>query len=265
MNEAVVFTTTMPVILCCMCGASITHNAANMCATCLRNSCDITANIVRQITIHTCRGCQRLYGPPWQGYQPESKELMSACLKKIPGLKKVKLVDAVWIWTEPHSMRLKVKITVQKEVINGAILQQAAMIEFIVRNQQCKDCEANHADSGWHAVTQIRQRVAHKRTFFYLEQLLLKHNAHSDAINIVTFRDGMDFYFPEKQHAVRFIDFLGGLLPTRVKYARKLVSADHKSNVANFKNNFFIELAPICKVSSLEHLTMCKSTNARVG
>ena len=28
----------------------------------------------------------------------------------------VKLVDAVWIWTEPHSKRLKIKLTVQKEV-----------------------------------------------------------------------------------------------------------------------------------------------------
>jgi NMD protein affecting ribosome stability and mRNA decay len=47
----------------------------------------------------------------------------------------------------------------------------------------------------WHAVVQVRQRVTHKRTFYYLEQLLLKHNAHSDCLNIVTFRDGMDFYF----------------------------------------------------------------------
>ena len=63
---------------------------------------------------------------------------------------------------------------------------------------------------------QVRQRVAHKRTFYYLEQLLLKHNAHSDCLNIVTFRDGMDFYFTEKQKAVRFIDFLESHVPTKV-------------------------------------------------
>lgn len=33
-------------------------------------------------------------------------------------------MDAGFIWTEPHSMRLKVKLTVQGEVLNGAILQQ---------------------------------------------------------------------------------------------------------------------------------------------
>ncbi len=88
----------------------------------------------------------------------ESKELLTYCIKRIRGLSKVKLVDASWVWTEPHrcviktmivyccligarlallatiftpsnypftcSMRLKVKLTIQGEVLNGAILQQ---------------------------------------------------------------------------------------------------------------------------------------------
>jgi len=33
------------------------------------------------------------------------------------------MIDAGFIWTEPHSRRLKVKITVQKEVIGGTLLQ----------------------------------------------------------------------------------------------------------------------------------------------
>jgi nonsense-mediated mRNA decay protein 3 len=97
----------------------------------------------------------------------------------------MKLVDAVWIWTEPHSLRLKIKVTVQKEVIHGAIMQQATIVEFVIRNQQCKSCEANYAAGAWHAIVQVRQRVSHKRTFFYLEQLLLKHHAHSECLRIV--------------------------------------------------------------------------------
>lgn len=87
-----------------------------------------------------------------------------------------------------------------------------------MRNQQCKDCQQDFATGSWHAVVQVRQRVTHKRTFYYLEQLLLKHNAHSDCLNIVTFRDGMDFYFTEKQKAVRFIDFLESHVPTKVTH-----------------------------------------------
>lgn len=177
----------------------------------------------------------------------ESKELMALCLRKIPGLAKVKLVDAVWIWTEPHSLRLKIKVTVQKEVVNGAILQQADVIEFTIRNQQCKTCEASYAQGAWHAIVQVRQRVRHKRTFFFLEQLLLKQNAHSECIRIMTFRDGMDFYFLEKQNAARFLDFLEGVIPIESKYARKLVSADNHSNTANYKHNYGVTIAPICK------------------
>ena len=38
------------------------------------------------------------------------------CLKRLKGLNKVHLVDAGFVWTEPHSKRIKVKLTVQKEV-----------------------------------------------------------------------------------------------------------------------------------------------------
>lgn len=38
-------------------------------------------------------------------------------------------------------------------------------------------------------------QVVHKRTFFYLEQLILRHNAHANCSNIVERRDGLDFFF----------------------------------------------------------------------
>ena len=34
---------------------------------------------------------------------------------KIRGLSRVKLIDASFIWTEPHSRRIKIKLTIQKE------------------------------------------------------------------------------------------------------------------------------------------------------
>jgi nonsense-mediated mRNA decay protein 3 len=38
--------------------------------------------------------------------------MLALCLKNLKGMKKVKLIDAKFIWTEPHSQRLKVKVTV---------------------------------------------------------------------------------------------------------------------------------------------------------
>ena len=55
-------------------------------------------------------------GSGWMDCGLESQELMAICLKKINGLHKVKLVDANFVWTEPHSKRIKVKISIRKEV-----------------------------------------------------------------------------------------------------------------------------------------------------
>ncbi len=47
----------------------------------------------------------------------ESREMLALCLSRIRGLNKdVKLIDAGFIWTEPHSRRIKVKLKVEKEV-----------------------------------------------------------------------------------------------------------------------------------------------------
>ena len=58
----------------------------------------------------------------------------------------------------------------------------------------------------------------------------------------------MDFYFKDKNQAMRFNEFLTCHVPAKVKYSRKLVSADHCSNVGDFKHNFLVDIAPICKV-----------------
>lgn len=160
---------------CCMCGVSILPNPANMCVNCIKGQVDITEGIQKQVNVLWCKGCGRYLQPPkhWMHAEPESKELLTYCIKRVRGLNKVnrgrsgveaqgawrgaagagdsrklraahgraalqstggmrhpftqvKLVDASFIWTEPHSMRLKVKLTIQAEVLNGAILQQVS-------------------------------------------------------------------------------------------------------------------------------------------
>ena len=68
----------------------------------------------------------------------------------------VKLVDAGFVWTEPHSRRIKVKLTVQAEVMNGAILQQTFVVEYVVEPHMCMDCtRANTNTSIWTACAQV--------------------------------------------------------------------------------------------------------------
>ena len=128
--------------------------------------------------------------------QAESPQLLAVCLKKINGLQKVRLVNAEFIWTEPHSKRLKVNLTVQKEVrcrqprprpvatspicvvqscncsmrtrvlrgmmrqvLKNAKLQQEFVVEFVIRNQQCDECQRSYTAHTWKAIVQLRQKV----------------------------------------------------------------------------------------------------------
>lgn len=226
-------------------------NPTNTCVSCLRSRVDVTEGISRTSSIFRCRRCLRFASGPkaYMDCQLESAELMALCLKRIKGLKRVKLVDAAWIWQEEHSMRLKLRLTVMKEVGASleASLQESFQVEFVIRNQQCPDCAATFANMAWKASVQVRQRVDHKRTFFFLEQAILKSEAQAAAVKIEQYRDGLDFYFKEKSDALRFVSFVEDVVPCRVKNSKKLVSADLNSNIFNHQFTSFVELAAACK------------------
>lgn len=43
--------------------------------------------------------------------------------------------------------------------MNGAILQQIFVVEYIVQSQMCEDCHRVEAKDFWKAVVQVRQKV----------------------------------------------------------------------------------------------------------
>jgi len=94
---------------------------------------------------------------------------------------------------------------------------------------------------------QVRQNTDHKRTFLYLEQLILKYNAHAQSINVEDMPDGLDFYFAHKSHAQKFVDFLQSVAVVRYKTAEQLVSHDARSNIYNYHYTFSVEISPVCR------------------
>ncbi|KAL6581598.1 hypothetical protein OROMI_007521 [Orobanche minor] len=237
-------------VLCCKCGILMQPNAANMCAKCLRSEIDITEGLQKQATVIHCPECDCYLHPPrtWIKAQLESKELLTFCVKKLKNLNTVRVVHAEFIWTEPHSKRIKVKLKVQKEVLNGAILEQAFTAEYTVQDQLCESCSKVQANPDqWVAAVQLRQHVSHRRTFFYLEQLILKHDAAKDAIKIKQVDHGVDFFFGKRSHGLKFVDFVGKVAPVRTRNDKQLVSQDMKSNNYNYKFTFSVEISPICR------------------
>ncbi|ORZ40245.1 RNA binding protein [Catenaria anguillulae PL171] len=236
-------------ILCCQCGVPIPPNPAAMCVACISHTVDITEGIPKQSTVHFCKNCERYLQPPnvWVAADLESRELLALLVKRLRGLSKVRLVDAGFIWTEPHSKRLKIKLTIQKEVFANTILQQVFIVEYVVAGQQCEACARVMAENSWRASVQVRQKVPHKRTFLYLEQLILKHNMQKDTINIKETREGLDFFFAQRSHAIRFAEFLNAVVPTRSKWSEQLISTDIHTSTANSRYSYSVELVPICK------------------
>jgi nonsense-mediated mRNA decay protein 3 len=238
-----------PDVLCCMCGVGMKPNRVNTCAACLQTTHDVTSEFSKNGVLLKCRSCERYQkaSTGWVFCANESKALLALCLKRIKGLHKVSLVDANFVWTEEHSKRVKVKLTVQKEVAPSVVLQQQCVVEFVVQNKMCDECHAAEASMTWDTVVQVRQKVQHKRTFLFLEQLILRHREDARTISVKAQPDGVDFFFGKKNDAARFVDFLETIVPVRFKEAKKLLSTDTKSNICIYNYTFAVEMVPTCK------------------
>lgn len=59
---------------------------------------------------------------------------MALCLKKLKNLAKVKLIDASFLWTEPHSKRIKVKLAIQVIKILKIISSSYKLVDQIYFN-----------------------------------------------------------------------------------------------------------------------------------
>lgn len=218
-----------------------------ICLTCVSKKNDITDGIPRQLNIQWCRYCHRYFGTQWILCDRESKDLLGMCLKKITGLKFMRLVNAHFLWTEAHSKRLKLRLTVQKEISGQVTLEQTFDTEFTEIYTQCDECKKEFTPHTWKAMVQVRQKAESKKTFLYLEQLMIRHGMHKKCIKIESMPEGMDFYFKSKAHAQALVDFVGGLFPTIRRESKELVSHNTKDNTYNYKYSMYVELPRVCK------------------
>jgi nonsense-mediated mRNA decay protein 3 len=92
----------------------------------------------------------------------------------------------------------------------------------------------------------IRQKVAHKRTFYYLEQLLLKHkiDQHCSSMKWEEVSNGLNATFEKAHEAQKFVDFVGNVVPVDM---HQHTAKQNFSTKDNFKPNYSLEIAPICR------------------
>lgn len=230
-------------IHCCKCGIEIQPNLKNICFRCLNNETDILKNIKQSMAIETCRGCQRYFCPPkgWKSFSWGSQDLLIFLLGRNKSLKGLNIVDSNFIYTEEHSLRMAVEIKIVQDGV-----EQSCILRYNIRNMQCPECTRTESKQFWRAIVQLRQKPHHKRTFLFIEQLILKHKAHLTTSNIKERKDGIDFYYLDRQEAVRMVDFLSNYCGTRVLSSSRLISEDLSNNTANKKFSFSVEILPFC-------------------
>ena len=87
---------TAPTIACCLCGRLVCSDSTieGRCVNCLSVTTDFTEHIARHNEVELCRTCGAWYrNPQWVRVQPESPELLALCIRRIKGLKGLKLVS----------------------------------------------------------------------------------------------------------------------------------------------------------------------------
>uniref|UniRef100_A0A0E0FZ10 60S ribosomal export protein NMD3 n=1 Tax=Oryza nivara TaxID=4536 RepID=A0A0E0FZ10_ORYNI len=166
-------------------------------ALCIRSRVDIAAGVPRHADVVHCPSCSSYLHPPrlWLRAAPESPELMSLLLRRVDrhiARLGVALAAAEFVFTEPHSRRLMLRLRLRGEVLHGSgggvTLEQGHVVEFAVHDRLCDACAMVRARAaeppdqcGWSAVVQVRQRASHRRTLLHLEQQVV---AAGDALRV---------------------------------------------------------------------------------
>jgi len=222
-----------------------------MCAHCLAGEVDAAEGFSTKEDATQCRECGKWHSAAarWLPAEPESPELLSLLTKKIKGLnaKDVKLVDAKFVWTEPNSKRVKVKVTIEKDA-GTVVVKQNIEVEFVVTRVMCPTCTLDTVDQVWRAVVQVRQNVQHRRTLFFLEQQILKRALADKAMNVDESPSGIDVFFAKHDHAVKFADAIAAIVPMgKRKESKQLTGVDLQNNDFRFRFTLQIDIVPICR------------------
>ena len=257
-------------IVCCLCSAVIDANPRGTCEACLKKSLNIKTCIPTEFELVYCKECHRFLRPPYVKIERESADMMKLCLSRIKSYdKKIKIIDSNFIYTEPHSKVIKIKITIQKEIEKN-ILSQDLIIEFKEKWNLCRDCQKLQTPHTWASCVQIRQRVPHKKTMLYLEQIILKNKMQKSSLYFEEANDGFDFFFSTRRAGEIFSNWIATVVPSKITYTKKYVSLSTSTftylvdvaNVAKY-DLFLLDKESYKKLGGIGPLLICTRLGSR--
>lgn len=261
---------TLQQVPCCMCGSMILPNEACLCVVCLQRETSLQnekEDVNELIQCKSCnKWCSHIGKDTWVYHELESAGLLGLCVKKLGSISKAKILDAAWIWTEPHSRRLKLYVDIEKAVLDGKMkVQQRVVAEFVLKSKHCSDCIRSESDHSWGAMIQLRQRNNHQRSLVVLESQLTKGGMHNLMIGVENSKQGMDFYFKQKNQAEKVVNFISTHLPTKSKFSKKHISTDPRTGKTRFELTYAVDIVPLGRGDLLLMPTNLNAKNSSAG
>ncbi|CAD7968872.1 unnamed protein product [Amoebophrya sp. A120] len=185
------------------------------------------------------------------------------------GLSPNDITDAMFLYTEPHSRRIKVRVTIPtKTAVGGAssatssfqnLLETQREVEYVVKTEQCPDCAREYTPHTWTFLIQVRLKKSKyttssaytRRVFSKLEQIILEKQNNEIVQHLVKtdLQDSSaDFYFRNKIHANSFCELVSkNFLLDEKKESKTLIKYDEQNAFSRYKFTTLLSLTPILK------------------
>lgn len=184
----------------------------------------------------------------WSSHELESSSLLAAILKRwLQQQQSVKILEAGWIWTEPHSRRLKLFVDLERLVLEGRLpVRQRITLELVVRNLTCPQCLREASEHQWSALLQLRHPRG-GRHVATAEEVLRRHGVGARLVDVSTQKEGMDLFFGNRKDLEAAASLLATSLPCaprRAAPAVKVVGRDSHTSRARAEAVVRLELLP---------------------
>ncbi|KAJ8606629.1 hypothetical protein CTAYLR_008389 [Chrysophaeum taylorii] len=289
-------------ILCPECGApTVAREESVLCLSCAasedwrRPLQQHIARYPKVVSFVRCPGCERVLvsdpnkKPQWGPGDHDSDELLGLLLRRvkaallgkravgaIEGMSRalaggeLQLEDARFVWTEPHSRRVKLEVVVAHKPAARTTAAAARFheceIEFYEERRRCEDClgEQKHrgrkmGQSGGEFAARVQVRAKRldggsggARTLGALEDSLrdTSANATATAARRVAKNHGFDVEFAAQREAAKFLTDLRRLGRAPLKFedaTKKLVTHDEHTNTSDWQRTTLVYVPPIDK------------------
>lgn len=215
------------------------------CLACFANDADVRARVPERIAVDRCRRCRMYNGRFAVRTARDSPHLRAFCTAAVEESGEFKVVETSIPFVDPSSAFFRVRFQLRSaHKIHLAPLIICDVL-FLDRPNICELCRHNSTQLDWRVKVSVTSESESKRALLFLEQTVLRIQAHRKCITVTSHPKGINFYFRQFAAAEQLCLFLRSRLPCQLKESKTTVSGGKHSMHDRVRREFVLELAPL--------------------